>query len=72
MDTIGTTVQIPKLVYSISEAAKILGIGETKMRQLARTNGFPTVRIGKILRVSVKGLETWVEEQAKTGWHALI
>ena len=71
MDPIGTTVPRSKLVYSVAEAAQILGIGETKMRQLARTDGFPTIRIGKILRISVKGLEAWIEERAKTGWYAL-
>lgn len=67
MNTPGQIVPRPKLVYSVAEAAQILGIGETKMRQLARTDGFPTIRIGKILRVSVKGLEAWVEEQAGRG-----
>lgn len=71
MDSLGQIVPRPKLVYSIAEAAEILGIGETKMRQLARTDGFPTIRIGKILRVSVKGLEAWVEKQAEEGWYAL-
>lgn len=71
MDGIGMTVPRPKLVYSVAEAAQILGIGETKMRQLARTDGFPTIRIGKILRISVKGLEAWIEKQAELGWYAL-
>lgn len=68
MDNIGQVVPRPKLVYSIAEAAEILGIGETKMREIARTKGFPTIRMGKILRVSVKGLEEWIEKQAECGW----
>ena len=32
MNTPGQIVPRPKLVYSVAEAAQILGIGETKMR----------------------------------------
>ena len=59
----------PKLTYSVAEAAQVLGIGETRMRQLARTDGFPTIRVGKRLLISIKGLERWVEEQAAKGWY---
>lgn len=36
----------PKLVLSIPEAAKILGISDTTMRQLARVEGFPAFNVG--------------------------
>lgn len=70
MNTPGQIVPRPKLVYSVAEAAQVLGIGETRMRQLARTDGFPTIRVGKRLLISIKGLERWVEEQAARGWYA--
>lgn len=57
-----------KLTLSVPEAAKVLGIGNNKMYQLARTKGFPTIRVGNRLLISVKGLERWVEEQAQKGW----
>ena len=64
MDTI---VKTEKLTLSIPEAAKRIGISDTSMRQLARTEGFPAFRVGCRLLVSVKGLEKWVEEQARKG-----
>lgn len=56
-----------KLTYSIPEAAKVLGISENTMRQLARISGFPAFTIGTRLLVSIKGLDAWVDEQARRG-----
>lgn len=56
-----------KLTFSIPEAAKALGISSTTMRELARTQGFPAFQVGSRLLVSIKGLEAWVEEQARRG-----
>lgn len=56
-----------KLALSVPEAAKRLGISDTSMRQLARTAGFPAFNIGSRILISAKGLEAWVEEQAKKG-----
>lgn len=58
-----------KLTYSVPEMAQVLGISDFKAYQLVKTQGFPTIRIGKRLLVSVSGLESWVEEQAKKGWY---
>lgn len=55
------------LTCSVEEAAKILGVSRSMAYQLVRSEGFPTVKIGRRLLVSVKGLERWVEEQAKKG-----
>lgn len=51
------------LTCSVEEAAKILGISRSMAYQLVRSEGFPTVKIGRRLLVSVKGLERWVEAQ---------
>ena len=58
-----------KLTYSVPEMAQVLGISDFKAYQLVKTQGFPTIKIGKRLLVSVAGLESWVEEQAKKGWY---
>lgn len=58
-----------KLTLSVPEAAKIVGVSSAKMYQLVRTEGFPTVHIGKRILVSARGLERWIEEQAQKGWH---
>lgn len=57
-----------KLTYSVQEAAAAVGISTSRMYQLVKCEGFPVVQIGRRLRVSKKGLERWVEEQATKGW----
>ena len=61
------TVKSEKLTLSIPEAAKRIGVSDTTMRQLARTEGFPSFKVGYRILISVKGLEAWVEEQARKG-----
>ena len=68
MESPVTIVPRRKLTYSVAEAAEVLGISESRMRQLVRSDGFPTVHIGRRSLVSIKGLERWVEEQAAKGW----
>lgn len=68
MESTAEIVPRPKYTYNVPEAAKALGISETKMYQLVKTKGFPTVRVGRRSLVSIKGLERWVEEQAAKGW----
>lgn len=51
------------LAYNAEELAEVLGISRAKAYQLMRTDGFPTIHIGRRLLVSVKGLERWVEAQ---------
>ena len=57
-----------KLTLSVSEAADTLGVSRSRMNQIVKIKGFPTVQVGKRMLVSVKGLERWVEEQAEKGW----
>lgn len=56
-----------KLALSIPEAAELLSISDTMMRQLARTEGFPSFKMGTRLLISAKGLEEWIEQQCKNG-----
>ena len=64
-----TMIQTPKRVYSVAEAAQILGVSESKVYQLVRMQGFPTVMVGRRIKVSVQGLDRWIEEQAEKGWY---
>lgn len=57
------------LTYSAQEVAEQLGVSLSKVYQLAKIKGFPTVMMGKRIRFSKKGLERWVDEQAEKGWH---
>ena len=64
-----TIIKPEKLTYSVQEAAEVIGISSSRMYQLVKTTGFPAVCIGRRIRVSKKGLERWVEEQAQKGWY---
>ena len=57
------------LTYSAQEVAEQLGVSLSKVYQLAKTQGFPTVMMGKRIRFSKKGLERWVDAQAEKGWY---
>lgn len=52
---------------SVQEAAVHLGISERKAYYLTRTADFPTVRIGKRIRVSREGLREWVRKKEQCG-----
>lgn len=58
-----------KLTYSVPEAAKILGVSASKMYEVVKSDGFPTIKIGGRLLVSARGLERWVDEQSQRGWY---
>lgn len=38
----------PKLTYSVPEAAKVLGVSASKMYEVVRIKGFPTIKVGKL------------------------
>ncbi len=63
-------VKSEKLTLSVPEAAQIVGVSQSKMYEIVKIKGFPTIHIGRRLLVSVKGLERWIEEQAEKGWYA--
>lgn len=62
--------KIEPLTYSVSEAAKALGVSTGKMYDIVRIKGFPAMKCGDRTRVSIKGLEEWVDAEMKKGWHA--
>jgi len=53
----------PRLLLRVEEAARILGLGRSKMYELLATGELPAVRIGRARRILVSGLEAWVERQ---------
>lgn len=63
-------VKSEKLTLSVPEAAQIVGVSQSKMYEIVKIKGFPTIHIGRRLLVSAKGLERWIEEQAEKGWYA--
>lgn len=58
--------KIERLMLSIDETAEILGIGESLMYRLSKTEGFPVTKIGSRSLVSKKALEKWVDKVSGT------
>jgi len=54
-----------KLMLSVSELGKYLGIGRTLAYQLSRSEGFPTLKIGKRVLIPFEGLKNWVNTKAE-------
>lgn len=46
-----------RLVYSIEEASKLLGIGRNSAYEAAKTGDLPVIRIGKLLKVPKAALD---------------
>lgn len=50
--------------YSVTEVAKILGIGRSKAYELVASGEIPSIRFGeRLLRVPLDGLNKWLKEQ---------
>lgn len=59
-----TTMQLEKKVYNTTECAEVLGISRPKMYELARSKGFPSVRIGAKIVIPICKLNEWLDAQA--------
>lgn len=62
-----STNQPPQLVIRAEEAARMLGIGRTKVYALIATGEIPTIRLGRSVRIPVEGLRAWIAAQTKPG-----
>lgn len=49
------------LVYTVDQVAEKLQISRSKAYELARRDGFPSLKVGGSVRVPRSGLEEWVE-----------
>ena len=52
-----------KLTMSIAEAAAELGVCEKTVYTLTHRQDFPTIKIGRRIRISREGLRDWVQSQ---------
>ncbi|MBP7733677.1 MAG: helix-turn-helix domain-containing protein [Caldisericia bacterium] len=50
-----------KKLLSLKEAAEMLGIHYTTMRQYVRKGKFPVVRIGRLLKIEAKDIEDYIK-----------
>ncbi len=51
-----------KKLLSLKEAAEMLGIHYTTMRQYARRGKFPVIRIGRLLKIEAKDIEEYIKK----------
>ncbi|MBT9171975.1 MAG: hypothetical protein DDT21_00351 [Syntrophomonadaceae bacterium] len=56
-----TCLEADRLVYSVQEAAKLLGINAITVYNLARTENFPALRIGRRIVIPKAALERWLD-----------
>ena len=47
---------------NVQELRSYLGIGRNAAYDLVKTEGFPAISFGKTIKVSVKGLEDWIDK----------
>tara|TARA_B110000211_G_scaffold65514_1_gene75465 strand:+ start:436 stop:621 length:186 start_codon:yes stop_codon:yes gene_type:complete len=52
-----------KQTYSITEATKVLGIGKTKMYELANSGEIPVIKIGSRTLISKKVLDDLINPE---------
>lgn len=53
-----------RITISTKEAAQMLGVSLPTMYELVHIEGFPSIRVGKKILVSVEGLRNWVNERS--------
>ena len=56
-----------RIVLTIPEAARILGLGRNSAYEAAARGEIPTIRIGRLLRVPVRALERMLDDASAPG-----
>lgn len=51
-----------KIMVPAKEAAAMMNVSMPTFYQLAASDGFPAIRVGKKILISVDGLKKWEEE----------
>ena len=59
-----------RLLVTVEEAARRLGIGKTLAWELVWRGVLPSVRLGRCVRIPLAALEDWVARQTQTGERA--
>lgn len=53
-----------RLTLTVEEAAKMLGVSRIKGYELAHSEGFPAMRLGRKLLIPRDRFLAWIDEQA--------
>jgi excisionase family DNA binding protein len=54
---------VQPLLLTISQVAKSMNLGRTKVYELIATEGLPIVRFGRAVRVSPTSLQQWLQRR---------
>lgn len=52
-----------KTTFTVEEVRQILCIGKNTAYDLVKEEGFPTIRIGKQIRIPCEAFNKWINEQ---------
>jgi excisionase family DNA binding protein len=58
---------LERLLLRVSEAATLTGIGRSKAYELVASGEWPSVTIGRSVRVPLAGLRTWIAQREQSG-----
>lgn len=59
-----------KLVYTVQEAARMIGVGKNTIYALAKARKIPVIQVGKRYVISAELFDAWFQEQCAN--HAVI
>lgn len=62
-----TTPVIPPLLLTVRQVEATLQLGRTRTYELLRSGQLPTLRVGRLIRVSRIALEEWIARQIAAG-----
>ncbi len=54
---------VQPLLLTITQVAKSMNLGRTKVYELIAAEGLPTVRFGRAVRVSPTSLQQWLQRR---------
>ena len=58
-----------RLLLTVEEAARRLGIGKTLAWELVWQGVLPSVRLGRCVRIPLAALEEWIARRVREGDH---
>jgi excisionase family DNA binding protein len=61
---------VEPLLLTVSQTAKMLSLGRTKVYELIATEGLPVVHFGRAKRVSMASLQRWLESREQKAMSA--
>ena len=50
-------------LLTLGEAAEMIGLGQTKTKELIRRGELPRVKIGKSMRIPRSSLQRWIDDR---------